>query len=345
MKVLLVKMSSMGDLLHTFPALTDARNHIPDIRFDWLVEEAFTEIPRWHPSVANIIPVALRRWRQQVFVRSAYSEWHAWRNNLATESYDLILDAQGLMKSAICSYFANGPRAGLNKYSTTESFISFSYHHKYGIDTTQHAVMRMRSLFSQALRYTLPETPPDFALNHHDFQETTQQQPYLVFLHGTSWSSKSWPEKNWIELANLAAQSGFQIKISGLTTAEIARANQIAHSAKATVDVITEPGITIMAKLLANSQGVISVDTGLGQLAAALGIPTLSLYGATDSKWIGAIGKRAEHISIDFPCSPCFKRNCNYQGKPSPHPVCFEQLKPKQVWKKMQTMLCQGPNL
>ena len=339
MKVLLVKTSSMGDLIHTLPALTDAQRHIPNIQFDWLVEEAFTEIPRWHPSVSKIIPVALRRWRHDFFSPNTRAEWCAWRENLAAEFYDLILDAQGLIKSALYSYFARGPRAGLDKYSASDALISYSYHHKYGIDTTQHAVQRMRSLFSQALSYPLPETRPDFALNRHDFQETVSQQPYLVFLHGTSWSSKLWSENNWIELANIAAEAGYQIKISGLSKAEIARANHIANCAKAVVDVTTEPGITIMAKILANAHGVISVDTGLGQLAAALGIPTLSLYGPTDPLYTGALGLQATGLTVDFPCSPCFKRECHYQGKPSPHPVCFEQVKAAQVWEKMQAML------
>ncbi len=339
MKVLLVKTSSMGDLIHTLPALTDAKRYIPSIQFDWLVEEAFTEIPRWHSSVSKIIPVALRRWRHDLFSANTRSEWRAWRENLATESYDLILDAQGLIKSALYSYFANGPRAGLDKYSASDALISHSYHHKYAIDTSQHAVKRMRNLFSQALGYPLPETPPDFGLNRYDFQDGGSQHPYLVFLHGTSWNSKLWPEEYWIELANLVAQAGYQIKISGLSITEITRANHIALSSNATIDVITEPGIMLMTKVLANAQGVISVDTGLGQIAAALGLPTLSLYGSTDVSYTGAIGLHVENLTVDFPCSPCFKKDCVYQGKPSMRPVCLDHLKPKKVWERMQSML------
>src|SRR3990167_10915001 len=100
MRVLLIKTSSMGDIIHTLPALSDAQQMIPGIKFDWVVEESFAEIPKWHPVVERIVPVALRRWRTNLFSKNVHDEWRQVRENLQHQSYDLILDAQGLVKSA-----------------------------------------------------------------------------------------------------------------------------------------------------------------------------------------------------------------------------------------------------
>ena len=181
MRVLLIKTSSMGDLIHTFPALTDARNAIPDLSIDWVVEESFKEIPAWHPVVNKVIPVALRRWRKNIFS-------HANTHGMAKitrmpickqQHYDLVLDAQGLAKSAFLSFFAKGIRAGLDFHSAREPLASFAYQRKYPVNFYQHAVVRMRNLFSQALEYTSPNTPPDFQINREQFAERQMQQENL----------------------------------------------------------------------------------------------------------------------------------------------------------------------
>ena len=165
MRVLLIKTSSMGDVIHTLPALTDAGNAIPGISFDWLVEDAFSEIPPWHPLVNNVIPVSLRRWRKGIFSETTRAGWKTLRLALQEREYDLVLDAQGLIKSAFLSFFAKGTRAGLNVRSARESLASLAYQKKYSVNFYQHAIVRMRQLFSSALGYPLPETGPVFGLN------------------------------------------------------------------------------------------------------------------------------------------------------------------------------------
>ena len=100
MRVLLVKTSSLGDVIHTLPALTDAQRAIPGIQFDWVVEEGFAEIPAWHPAVAQVIPVAIRRWRKHPLQTLRSGEWRRFKARLRETHYDLVIDAQGLLKSA-----------------------------------------------------------------------------------------------------------------------------------------------------------------------------------------------------------------------------------------------------
>jgi heptosyltransferase-1 len=338
MKVLLVKTSSMGDLIHTLPALTDASLAIPGIQFDWIVEEAFVDIPSWHSSVQTIIPYALRRWRHTPFQRTTWNEWHDFRNNLQNRCYDLILDAQGLIKSALLTRYSHGIRAGLDKYSSSDALISHLYHRKISINLKQHGVTRMRDLFSQALDYSLPSNPPDFGLNLKMFQTQHGEEKYLVFLHGTTWQTKLWPEKYWIQLAGLASRAGYQIKIGGLTQEEIERSQRIASN-NTNISIIPKTSINEMSKILVNAHAIVAVDTGLGHLAAALGAPIISLYGATDPTLTGAIGPRSIHLATDFTCAPCKKRHCIHQPKLKSPPPCFTKTTPEQVWEKMQEVL------
>ncbi len=334
MRVLLIKTSSMGDVIHTLPALTDAGRAIPDIQFDWMVEESFTDIPPWHANVARVIPVAWRRWRKNLFSRQTYQEWKTWRQQLRAQQYDLILDAQGLIKSALLSLFARGPRAGLDVASARETCAAWFYQQRYKVNFYQHAVVRMRQLFSHALHYPLPETPPDFGLDKSAFlmpAAIPATEKYLVFLHGTTWSSKQWPEAYWVQLAKKAALAGMRIKIGGGNAAEVARAERIAAQCDA-VDVMPYLKIAEMAAVLAHAQAAIAVDTGFGHLAAALGVPTITIYGATNPEYTSTVGERAVNLAAHFPCSPCLKRNCTYTKPSVVVPACYETVPPEKVW-------------
>jgi heptosyltransferase-1 len=332
MRVLLIKTSSMGDVIHALPALTDAGNAIPGIQFDWMVEDTFAEIPRWHPLVNEVIPIALRRWRKGVFSRETQTEWRELRKQLRGHSYDLILDAQGLIKSAFLCFFAKGIRAGLDFRSARETLASLAYQRRYKVNFYQHAVVRMRSLFSQALGYALPETLPDFGISRQQFGETQVESNYIVFLHGTTWQSKQWPEVYWKQLANLAAQAGYRVKISGGNKIELARAERIARDSDA-VDALPRLTIAEMAHLLAHAKGAFAVDTGFGHLAAALNLPTVSIYGPTNPEYTGAIGHSSSHIAAEFPCAPCLSRDCTYRKFSEVTPACYKGISPQQVWK------------
>jgi len=337
MRVLLIKTSSMGDIIHTLPALTDAGKAIPDIQFDWVVEESFAEIPHWHSLVDEVIPVALRRWRKGIFSQPTRLEWRHLRQQLKANHYDLILDAQGLVKSAFLTFFSEGKRVGLDWSSAREPLASLAYQRKYSVNFYQHAIVRMRSLFSQALGYTHDAAALDFGLNKKIFHHAHQEN-YLVFLHGTTWVTKLWPEMYWQQLATIAATAGFRIKISGGNDEEVARAKRIAEQNEF-VDVMPRLSILEMAKLLANAKGAVAVDTGFGHLAAALNIPTISLYGSTNSDYTGALGQSSLHLATQFACSPCLSRTCTYREQREVTPACYTSLKPDRVWAAIQKML------
>jgi heptosyltransferase-1 len=338
MRVLLIKTSSMGDLIHTFPALTDASRAIPGITFDWVVEDGFADIPGWHPAVNNIIPVALRRWRKGIFSKTTRSEWSKLRHQLRENDYDLILDAQGLVKSAFLTRFANGVRAGLDWGSARESLASLAYQRKFKVNFYQHAIVRMRSLFSLALGYALPDSIPDYGLNRQQFQPQIPDNNYLVFLFGTTWASKQWPESYWNALAEMAGKAGYKIKISGNNAEELEKAERI-KSGNAAVDILPRLDIGEMAKLLANAKAAVAVDTGFGHLAAALDVPTVSIYGSTNPAFTGALGKSSIHIAANFPCAPCLSRDCKYREAASVTPACYATVPPARVWNALNEML------
>lgn len=337
MRVLLIKTSSMGDLIHTLPALTDAGNAIPHVRFDWMAEESFAEIPQWHPRVDRVIPIALRRWRKNMFAKQTRQEWSALVNLLKSQQYDLILDAQGLVKSGFLALFANGPRAGLDFRSAREAFASFAYHEKHRVNFYQHAVLRMRQLFSEALRYPMPQTAPVFGLDRNKFSPPASNQPYLVFLHGTTWASKQWPESYWQELGRIVGSHGLRIKINGGNDAELARAARIAANNPA-IDLLPRMSIKQMADLLAGAKAAVAVDTGFGHLAASLDLPTVSIYGSTNADFTGAVGSKSVLLQTQFPCSPCLNRECTYR-QPSPvTPACYTTVSPASVWERLSKL-------
>lgn len=215
MQVLIVKTSSMGDVLHTLPALTDALQAIPDIRFDWVVEEGFSQIPTWHPAVDRVIPVAIRRWRKNWFGSDTRQQRCDFKRALQERRYDVVIDAQGLMKSAaLITRVAKGNKHGPDCKSAREPFASWFYNVRHEIDKRQHAVERTRELFAKSLGYDKPGSYGDYAIAARFLsQPPVDAGQYLVFLHATTRDDKHWPEQNWRELIALTADSGLKIKL------------------------------------------------------------------------------------------------------------------------------------
>ncbi len=289
MRVLIIKTSSLGDLIHTLPAVTDAVRNVPGIQFDWVAEETFSEIPSWHPAVDRVIPIAIRRWRKNWSMAWAERNIQESFANLRSRHYDRIIDAQGLIKSAIVARFARGTRYGMTRQSCREPLASVAYEKRIRIVKGNHAINRVRELFAAVLDYCCP-AEIDYGLNKGDF-EFPESKPYLVFLHGSSWPSKLWPQDQWIELAFLAEKAGFRIFLVWGDANEKNRAQEIASSCSA-VSVLPKMNITQIAGLLSRAAGVVGVDTGLSHLAAALDIPGVTLYMATDPKLTGAWGRQ-----------------------------------------------------
>jgi heptosyltransferase-1 len=340
MRVLIIKMSSMGDVIHTLPALTDAVKAIKDITFDWVVEENFQEIPLWHPQVNAVIPIALRRWRKKIFSADTRREFKQFVKKLREQKYDLIIDAQGLLKSAVVARIAKGVVAGPDSSCARDPLSAIFYQKKYTIGKvkTTHAVTRARQLFSRCLGYELPDSVADYGVDRDKFRHAIQNE-FLVFLHGTTWATKHWPENYWIELAKMAVKKGYAIKVPWGTTLEHERALRMAAACDK-VEVLPKLNLKEIASVLASAKAIVSVDTGLGHLAAALDVPTVSLYGPTDPELTGALGRSQILLKTPFSCSPCFNRECTFVDAKSyaEQPPCFTTLPPAFVWNEVEKL-------
>jgi heptosyltransferase-1 len=360
MRILLVKTSSLGDVIHTLPAVTDAARAFPGIRFNWVVEEAFAEIPAWHPAVERVIPVALRRWRKRPFARATRAEWKAFRAALDAGPYDFVLDAQGLIKSAWLAVKAHAPVHGLGFRSAREPLASLAYSRRYTVPWGRHAVRRVRELFAAALGYPLPEDAvgEDDGASYADAaaygldrariptsETIADDTSRLVFMHGTTWPTKHWPESSWRELARLAADAGRNVRLPWGNEVEHERAQRIAKDLDG-VHVLPHLSLAGIATELAAATACVAVDSGLGHLAAALDVPTLSLFGSTDPGFTGAWGHRQRRLATDFPCAPCLRKICSLRtvasgasaSSSAADAPCFARVTPARVWEVLSAM-------
>nr|WP_243434228.1 lipopolysaccharide heptosyltransferase I [Pseudomonas sp. 43(2021)] len=343
---MIIKTSSLGDVIHTLPALTDAAHAIPGIRFDWVVEEGFAEIPGWHPAVDQVIPVAIRRWRKNLWQTIKSGEWKAFKQRVRERKYDLVIDAQGLVKSAWLTRYVKAPVAGLDRYSAREGWASRFYDRRLSVATGQHAVERVRQLFAMALAYDLPEGIGNYGLDLERLQ-LPPAAPYVVFLHGTTWATKHWPEAYWRELAERMGRRKLEVRLPWGNPAEKARAERIAQGLN-NCQVLPKLNLAGVARVLAAAKACVAVDTGLGHLAAALDVPTISLFGPTNPGLTGAYGRTQIHQASDWPCAPCLQKKCTY--KPSADdlrrfdlkrewPLCFTRLNPEHVASRLSALL------
>ncbi|WP_127959198.1 lipopolysaccharide heptosyltransferase RfaC [Serratia microhaemolytica] len=320
MQVLIVKTSSMGDILHTLPALTDAMQAIPGIRFDWVVEENFSQIPTWHPAVDRVIPVAIRRWRKHWFSAEVRQQRQLFKQLLQQRNYHLVIDAQGLLKSAaLVTRLAHGRKHGQDWHSAREPLASCFYQHRHAIDKQQHALERTRELFAKSLGYVKPASQGDYAIAAHFTAPSEQAQiPYLVLLHATTRDEKHWPEAHWRALIAQIAATGLKIKLPWGAEHERQRALRLADGFSH-VDVLAKLSLQQVAEVLAGAKAIVSVDTGLSHLAAALARPNITLFGPTDPGLIGGYG--AHQHALMAP------------GKQ------LSNLKPETVWQQLQSIL------
>jgi heptosyltransferase-1 len=340
--VLLIKMSSLGDVVHTLPALTDAAAQ--GVRFDWVVEEAFADIPARHPGVANVLPISWRRWRSSLL--ASRRELASFVSALRTQRYDLVLDAQGLIKSGIVTGLARGAvKAGFAQRSAREGAAAVFYDQRIEVPKGQHAVDRLRHLFATALGYRCPGQFPDqldfgIAAAHAGAAQLDSQSPgarTCVLLHGTTWASKHYPESMWIEFARRAAQRGFQVAVPWGNELEQARAVRIAGAAGA--DVWERTTLADLMDRLGRAALTVGVDSGLAHLSAALNVPTVVIYGSTDSALTGCRGSRVANLQAEFGCAPCLRRDCGYTGVDQKwqgeavQPACYSRVAPEELWR------------
>ena len=277
MRVLLVKMSSLGDVVHALTGVTDAARAIPGISFDWVVEEAYAAIPAWHPAVRRVITCAIRRWRRSPLATFRGGHWSRFRQELQQEEYDLVLDAQGLIKSGIVARQARGPIAGRSAKTAREASAALFYERSHGVNLQLTEVEQLRQLFALSLNYRYAHTPADFGIAMDRLPSPAPHEPHAVLLHGAAWKAKLWPEQHWIALAREIRAKGLKPMLGWGTAEEYQRATRIATASGG--QVLPKLGINELAALLRHAHFVVGLDTGLTHIAIALGTRTITLYG------------------------------------------------------------------
>jgi lipopolysaccharide heptosyltransferase I len=326
-RVLIVKTSSLGDVIHTLPALTDAAKARPGIKFDWVVEEAFAEIPAWHPAVENVIPTAVRRWRKTPFDPQTRRQWRTFKKTLRRQHYDAVIDAQGLIKSALIARLVKAPLYGMDADSVRERIAAYSYQHPLAVPREMHAVERTRMLFSKALHYRLPSGTGNYGVRENLKAGNRELPPSLLFFHGTARAEKLWPESHWLELAARAGANGYKVWMPWGSEEEKARARRLAQQ-DANIEVLPRLSLVGLASMLLEVDGAVAVDTGLGHLSAALDVPTVSLYGPTKVSLIGAYGANQVHI-----------QSALSKSDHSSAEDMMVAIEPAQVWQELESIL------
>lgn len=319
MQCCLIKTSSMGDVIHTLPALTDAKRAIPNLKVDWVVERAFSEIPHWHSAVRSVIPMELRRWRKAPFSAETKAQWQAYKQRLKEHQYSYVIDAQGLLKSALfATRLTQGKKYGYDFQSAREGLSALFYDHKFRIDYQQHAVERIRQLFAQSFGYELPASKGDYGIAEFFQKRTACRDPLrlktILAIHSTTREEKHWQEDYWAELFTLLAQKQCEIHLPWGTEIERARAERLAK-VNPNVKVLPKLTLTELAEHISLVDSVVSVDTGLSHLTAALNKPNVVLYGATNPDLIGAYGENQHYLQAEsmleiFPKQVFEKLNC-----------------------------------
>jgi heptosyltransferase-1 len=284
--ILFIKTSSLGDVIHHMPALTEARKARPDATFTWLVEEAFAPLVRLHPAVGEVVPVAWRRWRNSLYAPGTLGEIVGSLRAIRAPRYDLIVDSQGLLRSAIIARLAHGRRHGYDAASIREALAAMFYDVRHSISRDLHAVQRNRILSGKVLGYA-PQGAPDFGLDHAALAGAGK--PYAVLLHATARKEKQWPEESWIALGRRLSRDGIELVLPWGTEPERLRAERIAAGLMG-ARVPQRASLDAVARLIAGAQFVVGVDTGLLHLAAALGVPLVAIFAGSQPHLTGPVG-------------------------------------------------------
>ena len=276
-RILIVRTSSLGDLVHMLPAVSDIARHVPDARIDWIVEENFAEVPSWHPAVHEVIPVAHRRWRKSWWSPQTRTERAALRRNLAARRYDIVLDMQALMKSVWLVRQTHGERHGLDRKSAREPLASFFYDVRHTVKFWQPAITRQRELAASVFGYRY-EGPPDFGLQA--FTDGQPVEPYAVIMPSASRPDKLWPPEDWHAVFDRLQEHGLDLKLLAGNDAEAAR-GQALIAGRHGAGVLPRMNLTDIARIVARARIMVGLDSGLTHLSAGLGRPTIGIYKAS----------------------------------------------------------------
>lgn len=288
-KILLIKMSSMGDLVHNLPLVSDILAHDPQAQIDWVAEEAYVPIPSLHPGVRRVIPVAWRRWRKHLTDGRTWREMRDFKAALQQEKYDLILDTQGLWKSLAVGKLARGPIVGGDKHSIKEGGVARFYDRSLPIAWSRHVIDRCRAVGAGALSYAI-DTPPRFNIRAEPLAaDWLPSAPYAVLMQAASRPEKLWPEAHWLALGQYLAGQGIAAALPWGNGEEKARAKRLAAQLPGAV-VPPLMNLDVAARFLVGARLVVGLDTGFTHFAAALARPTVGIFCDSDGEQAAVYG-------------------------------------------------------
>jgi heptosyltransferase-1 len=288
MRLLIVKTSSMGDVVHALPVVSDVLRKHPKAAIDWLVEAPFAAIPQLHPGVRKVLPIAWRKWRSKLLERNTWKAIGEARAMLKRERYDVVLDLQGLVKSAIWARQANAPVVGYDRASIREPLAAMLYQHTAAVPRELHAVDRCRQLAAAHQISAPPSGPPDFGLRVPR-GDWLPRSTYAVLIPNASRREKLWPERHWVSVGRkLKEERGWTPLVLWGRPEEQSLAESIAAGCEGDVPPFLR--VDQMAGVLANAQQVVGLDTGFTHLAAAFGRPTVGIYCDHEPGLAGIIG-------------------------------------------------------
>ena len=308
LRVLVVKLSSLGDVVHTLPAAMDIQANFPDAQIDWVVEPSFAPIIKACSAVHRVIACDLRYWRKNIWAPETRIQWRAFLTELQQQRYDAIIDLQGLTKSALVTWLARTSAKG-KRYAMANATDGSAYERPtrwvadVAIDLEQHthAMTRGRVVCASALKYEVPSIL-GYGLNIE--QSIHNGKKTVVFVHGTSRADKEWPLANWHELGLRLSNAGYQIVLPHGNEEERLRSVAMAEMIP---KAIVWPRMTIdkLMQAMSSTAGVIGVDSGLSHIAVALNLPHVQIYNFATAWRTGPVGKANEKIRqqsvVDFP--------------------------------------------
>jgi len=283
--ILFVKTSSLGDVVHQMPAVTDARRKLPHVRISWAVEELFEPLAKLHPAVDSVIPIATRRWRSRPLAPATWGDIADTMQRLREDRFDRIVDTQGLIRSALIARRAQGEHHGYDAQSIKEPLASRFYDVKHRVARDLHAVARNRILSGLALGYQV-DGAIDYGLQRGDRAGGPRQ---ALLLHGTSRAAKEWSESRWTDLGRWLRREGFEVALPHGSDEERRRAERLAGAIPET-RVLDRAPLDVVASEIAGAALVVGVDTGLLHLAAAYRVPAVSVFVNSDPALTGPVG-------------------------------------------------------
>ena len=282
MKILVIKSSSMGDIIHALPVAHDIRQALPEAELHWVAEESFRDIPTLAPAVSKVHVTAFRRWRKAILSGPVRAEMADVKNALRAEHYDVVLDIQGLMRSAMVARWAGVPATGYSWGTAREPIASLAYARKLDLPASLGAVRRYRMAAAEALGYEIDPERPVFGLQANAEPSVKPAGPYAALAVNTSRDEKLWPEEYWTHLGRKFAGAGLRSVLFWGSDVERERVERLVR---------TIPGAEVAPRTtLARAECVVGVDTGLAHLGAALGRPSVGIFVSTPTETLKLVG-------------------------------------------------------